>query len=138
MAKKVMILSVLLHLRKTSHPVRHHFEPSALLDHPTGLSTYISLARGAKSIIKTRRAAKASFTPQHCSTHCHVQAILTWFQKCHGNQEGQYPNAAGLVAVRSLSMRRSTNEERQSIKKIKRQEMKHLTTLKSKTNETSS
>lgn len=47
-------------------------EPSALLDHPTGLSTYISLARGAKSIIKTRRAAKASFTPQHCSTHCHV------------------------------------------------------------------
>lgn len=50
-----------------SHLVKHHFELSDLLDHPTGLSAYIGLARGDKSIIKQGELPKPSFTPQHAA-----------------------------------------------------------------------
>lgn len=100
-----------------SHPVKHHSEPSALLDHPTGLSAYIGLARRTKSIIKQGELPKPSFTPQQCSTHCHVQAILTWSQKCHRHQQGQHANAAGLVAVMNLTRRRSKKKKAEAVKR---------------------
>lgn len=106
-----MTLIILLHLRKMSDAVKHHFEMSALLDHPTGLLAYIGLARRPKSIMKQGELPKRSFTPQQCSTHCHVQAVLTWSQKCHRHQRGQHANAVGRVAVMNLSLRRSKKDE---------------------------
>lgn len=127
MTTKVMILTLLVHLRKTSHPVKHHFELSALLDHPTGLSAYIGLARRTKSIRKQGELPKPSFTPQQCSTHCHVEVILTWFQKCHRHQQGQHANAARLVAVMNLT-KRSLKKQRQDLLKEKIW-LKYLMTL---------
>lgn len=111
MTTKVTILTKLRYLRKTSHPVKHHFEPPALLDHPTGLSAYIGLARRAKSITKQGELPKTSFTPQQCCTQCHVKAILTRFQKCHRHLHGQHANAAGPVAVMNMTMRRVKKTE---------------------------
>lgn len=58
---------------------------SALLDHPTGLSGYIGLAGGAKSIINQGGLPKPSSTP--CNNAAAIFRLWHAFQKkCHSYQ----------------------------------------------------
>lgn len=87
---------------------------SALLDHPTGLSGYIGLASGAKSIINQGRLPKPSFTP--CNNAAAIFRLEHGFKKmsqlsietvlgkcCRAYGCHDYSPAAGKITTESHS-----------------------------------